>query len=116
VNELAADVFYHDVSGTLAVEYGRLLGKQPAATFSTPVAHAGWRSIPSTYVYTTEDRSLPLVYQRYMAKRAQEVAGHEGKVQPFEGDMGEIDIPSGHTPFLSMTDKMGEILIRAAEV
>lgn len=111
------DIFYHDVPESLASQYARVLGKQPMATFTTPVAHAGWRSVPSTYIYTTQDRSLPLAYQQFMAKRAKELASQDGgSVKPFEGEIGEVSLPSGHTPFLSMTEKMGEILIRAAEV
>lgn len=116
LKEEATDVLYHDLPEALISTYARLLGKQPTATFNTPVAHAGWRSVPSTYVYTTQDRSLPLAYQRFMAKRAKEVAGKEGSsVKPFDGEIGEVSVDSGHTPFLSMTDKMGDILIRAAD-
>jgi hypothetical protein len=115
LNERAADVFYHDVPKTLISQYAPLLGKQPTATFGTPVVHAGWRSVPSTYVYTTQDRPLPLPYQQFMAKRAQEVAGQDGGVKPFEGGLGEISLDAGHTPFLSMTEKVGEILVRLAE-
>ena len=111
------DVFYHDVPKPLASQYARVLGKQPTVTFNTPVVHAGWRSVPSTYIYTTQDRSLPLGYQQFIAKRAKEVASQDGaSVKPFDGDIGEVALDSGHTPFLSMTEKMGEILIKAAEV
>jgi hypothetical protein len=97
--------------------YTSLLGKQPMATSTTPVVYAGWRSVPSTYVYTTQDRPLPLHFQQFMAKRAREAAGQDGSsVRPFEGEMGEVTVDSGHTPFLSMTEKMGDILIRAAEI
>jgi hypothetical protein len=82
------------------------------ATFGTPVVYAGWRSVPSTYVYTRQDRPLPLLFQEFMAKRAQ---GQEGDVRPFGGEMGEVYLDSGHTPFLSMTEEIGDILIRAAE-
>lgn len=117
LNEKAADIFYHDVSEPLFLQYACLLGKQPTATFTTPVVHAGWRSVPSTYVYTVQDRQLPLAYQQFMVKRAQEVAGQDGNaLRPFEGEIGELYVDSGHTPFLSMTEKMGDILIRTAQV
>ena len=114
----ATDVFYHDVPEPLVTQYAGLLGKQPVATFSTPVVNAGWRSVPSTYVYTTQDRPLPLAYQQFMVKRAQEVAGQDagGSVRPFEGELGEVHVDAGHTPFLSMTVTIGEVLIRAAKV
>jgi len=115
LNKNAADIFYHDVPEPLFSQYARLLGKQPAATFATPVVHAGWRSVPSTYVYTRQDRPLPLLYQEFMAKRAQRVASQDRGLRLFEGEMGEVYIDSGHTPFLSMTEEMGNILIRAAE-
>ena len=118
LNEQAADVFYHDMPEQLVTQYAGLLGKQPAATFSTPVAHAGWRNVPSTYVYTTQDRPCPRAYQQFMVKRAQEVAGQDagGSVRPFEGELGEVVVDAGHTPFLSMTETMGGILIRAADI
>jgi hypothetical protein len=59
---------------------------------------------------------MPLEYQQFMAKRAQEVVGQDGSLRPFEGEIGEMYLDYGHTPFLSMTEKMGEILIRVAEV
>ena len=112
----AADVLYHDVPEPLFSQYASLLGKQPAATFSSPVVYAGWRDVPSTYIYATQDRQMPLAYQKFMVKRAQEVARQDGSVMPFEGEIGELYLDSGHTPFLSMTQKLGEVLIRAAEV
>jgi pimeloyl-ACP methyl ester carboxylesterase len=97
-------------------QYAALLGKHPMATFTTPVVHAGWRSVPSTYVYTRQDRPLPLLFQEFMAKRAKRVASEDGgDVRPFNGEMGEAYIDCGHTPFLSNTEEMGDILIRAAE-
>ena len=51
-----------------------------------------------------------------MVKRAQETARQDGSVMPFEGEIGELYLDSGHTPFLSVTQKLGEVLIRAAEV
>ncbi len=118
LNEQAADVFYHDVPEPLVAQYAGLLGKQPVATFSTPVVHAGWRSVPSTFVYTAQDRPLPPPYQQFMVKRAQQVAGQDagGRVRPFEGELGEVHVDSGHTPFLSMTETIGGILIKAAGI
>ncbi|KAK3896992.1 hypothetical protein C8A05DRAFT_48207 [Staphylotrichum tortipilum] len=116
LNDLAVDTFYHDVPEPLVSQYAPLLGKQPAATFATPVGYAGWRRVPSTFVYTTHDRPLPLVYQQFIGRRAQEVANQHGCVRPFEGAMGEVYMDSGHTPFLSRMQEMGDILIRAAEI
>lgn len=115
VKEHAAGIFYHDVPEPLFSQYAQILGKQPMATFGTPVVHAGWRSVPSTYVYTRQDRPLPLLYQEFMVKRAQRVASQDNGLRPFEGEMGEVYVDSGHTPFLSMTEEIGDILIRAAE-
>jgi len=120
LNPRATKTFYHDVPDHLVSQYAPLLGKQPAATFTTPVAHAGWRAaaVPSTYVYTRQDRPLPLPYQQFMVRRAQEeaAAGRDGGVRPFGGAMGEVYVDAGHTPFLSATREMGDILVRAAEV
>jgi pimeloyl-ACP methyl ester carboxylesterase len=108
-------VFYHDVPEPMFSQYAALLGKHPMSTFSTPVVHAGWRSVPSTYVYTRQDRPLPLLFQEFMAKRTQRVGSEGGGLRPFDGEMGEVYVDSGHTPFLSNTEEMGDILIRAAE-
>jgi hypothetical protein len=99
----------------LRSKYTQVLGKQPIATFNTSVVYAGWRSVPSTYVFTTLDRALEPVYQHFMVERAVKQGGKHA-VTPFGGEMGQLYVESGHTPFLSMPQKIGEILVRAAEM
>lgn len=74
------------------------LGK--ASSFDKTTA-AAYLSIPSVYVIAENDRGLLPVVQEALVKTAQE-AGADMKVER---------IPTGHTPFLAMPDRMTEIIL-----
>jgi pimeloyl-ACP methyl ester carboxylesterase len=94
--DLAVAAFYHDVEPGLAAETAaelrpfELRGFQPVQTDLV----AAWKTVPSTYVLTTDDRSVHPEDQRIMARNATEV----------------VEIPTGHSPFLSRPDLVADIV------
>jgi pimeloyl-ACP methyl ester carboxylesterase len=94
--ELAEPLFLQDcdrpaIDGAMA-----RLTRQTAAAVATPVAHAAWRTIPSTYVVCAEDRATPPAVQRAQAQRA-------GRV---------VELPTGHHPMLSRPDLVAAAIPR----
>ncbi|KAJ9151765.1 hypothetical protein NKR23_g2924 [Pleurostoma richardsiae] len=112
--DLSPESFYHDVPEAERAKYGAMLGKHPISCFRTAVTMPGWGEVPSTYIYTTLDRALPLVYQKFMVKKVKDAA-KEGDTRPFEGELGEFTLESGHSPFLSQIEGLGSILIATTE-
>ena len=70
------------------------LSPQPLASFAQPIRTASWKTTPSTYVVCTEDRAITIELQRAMAKRCRHV----------------VDLPTAHSPFLSMPERVADIL------
>lgn len=91
---------------------------QPIAPTLEPIKHAGWRYIPSTAVYATKDKPMPLQYAEFMVKRAQNEEAREGGVRAFSGELGEAYMDCGHCAMFFLEDKvkeLGKILVAAAE-
>ncbi len=64
------------------------------------VEHCAWREIPVTYIYTTQDMTVPWDYQKSMVERMQA----EGQaVHTFE-------LATGHCPNLTMTQEVVDIV------
>ncbi|WKU49051.1 alpha/beta fold hydrolase [Streptomyces sp. VNUA116] len=90
------EAFYSDVPAQEAEQALRRLTHQSLRTFCEPVTAVGWRDVPSTYILCEHDRALAPHDQERMAARAQSV--HR--------------LPSGHSPFLSMPDRLADLLVR----
>lgn len=75
-----------------------LLGPQPAASFAQPVRHEPWRTVPSTYVVCERDQAITASLQRHMAARCTSV----------------VTLPVDHSPFLSATAEVVELLASLA--
>lgn len=76
---------------------------QPVAPFDTPVSlddREALEAIPRCYVLCTRDRAIPPALQRLMAGRA--------------GCMEVVELDTDHSPHLSMTDELAEVLDRLA--
>ncbi|GGZ29239.1 hypothetical protein GCM10010300_85210 [Streptomyces olivaceoviridis] len=98
VREDPAQTLYNDVpQDKRKAALARLL-PQTALSFAEPVSRAGWKTVPTSYVLCDDDRSLPPSYQQPFAERA-------GAVH---------HLPSGHTPLLSMPEKLADLLERIA--
>jgi pimeloyl-ACP methyl ester carboxylesterase len=92
--DLRIDTFYGDLPATEAQLWADRLLLHSAAAVSTPVSAAAWRDMPSTYVVTTEDHSIPPGLQRRMAAQA---------------DV-QLELHSGHSPFLSQPQLVAGLL------
>lgn len=64
--------------------------------------HAAWRHIPSTYIFTTQDRAVPGEYQKIMTR----------KVKAEGVPLTEEEYPTSHSIFLTMTEEMVKVIDR----
>ena len=67
---------------------------QPFATLTQPANGAPWKSVPSTYVVCTDDRSIHPGHQTYMSARCSTV----------------VTLDTDHSPFLSMTTETAGVI------
>lgn len=90
----------------------------PVAPFLEPIKQTGWRYIPSTAVYATKDKPIPLQFAEFMVKRAQNEEARQGGVRAFTGELGEAYMDCGHCGMFLIDEKvkeLGKILVAAAE-
>ncbi|KAK5048239.1 hypothetical protein LTR84_005909 [Exophiala bonariae] len=89
--------FYHDLPQKDAEHYASLLVPHVWTVYCTPVPFAGFKVVPTYYLLTEDDKSLPPEWQRLIIKMADEVTLH-GKIV--------VDtIHASHSPFLSKVDE-----------
>jgi pimeloyl-ACP methyl ester carboxylesterase len=88
------EAFFHDVDADAAARAAAGMRLQSVASFRQPLTTAAWRTIPSTYVVTTDDAAIPVELQRGMAARSTRV--HE--------------LPGSHSPFLSRPAELADLL------
>jgi pimeloyl-ACP methyl ester carboxylesterase len=69
------------------------------ATFTTPLTKAAWKTKPSWYIVSTEDRMIPPDAERFMAKRA------NAKV---------TEIKASHVAFISHPEEIAAVIEAAA--
>jgi pimeloyl-ACP methyl ester carboxylesterase len=98
IGELAPEVgferFYQDCPLELQQAAVARLCRQNLESAIQPTTVAAWHTIPSTYVVCSQDLALPPSWERLLAKRATEV----------------LELDSSHSPFLSMPDKVADVL------
>ncbi|SAL51430.1 signal peptide protein [Caballeronia turbans] len=101
---LTEDAFLRDFAGDLPVARARELFAVQAPfhkdLLAGKTAHAAWRSKPSFYAVSTQDRTIDPGLQRYMAKR-----------------MGAttIEIEASHLSLISHPDLITNLVLRAAK-
>ncbi|MET7694661.1 alpha/beta hydrolase [Streptomyces sp. NPDC005483] len=99
VRENPETTLYNDVPDDKRdAALARLL-PQSALSFAEPVNRAAWKALPSSYVLCDDDQSLPPSYQEPFAQRTGTT----------------YHLPSGHTPLLSMPDKLADLLDEIAQ-
>jgi len=98
------NAFYHDLPIAEQKHWSSLLKSQTYASKKSPLTYTAWRYIPTTFVIAEEDRAIPAFLQEGFCKAAIE-KGASLKVQR---------LPSSHSPFLSMPDKVVECIKAAA--
>jgi pimeloyl-ACP methyl ester carboxylesterase len=74
------------------------LGGMASSAIATPIAAAGWREHPSTYVVTTLDRLVSPALQRTLAAQATTVE----------------EVEAGHMPTVTQPTRLAEIIAAAA--
>lgn len=105
----------------------------PAAVLagSTPLTHAGWLHVRSTFVYATADRIIPPAYQKSLVDRADQVlaaraaggreelcsSGLEGHgATKVPGRFETVEMDSDHCSMFVLpkhVEKLGEVLIKS---
>ena len=80
--------------------------KHPKAAQFTAVSHEAFREVPITYLLCENDQALPIGVQKMMIGRIEEAGVNVGTIESCEGS---------HSPFLSMPEKVVEVVVRAAE-
>ena len=93
----AVEILYHDVPEEVAAAALARLDPQPLALFTTPVRLREPIAIPTDYVVCTEDGAIPLPLQELMAQRSPATV---------------FRLASSHSPMLSMTGEVADILTR----
>jgi pimeloyl-ACP methyl ester carboxylesterase len=101
--QLSENAFLHDFAGDLPEAQARVL-YAVQAPFNRPLlagktTHAAWRSKPSWYAVSTEDRTINPDLERFMAKR-----------------MGAttIEVKASHLSLISQPDTIANLILEAA--
>lgn len=79
-----------------AEAYVSTLVRWNGKTMYEPLSHCAWKEIPVTYIYTTQDMTVPFDYQKSMVQNLQSV-GREVQT---------IELETGHCPNLTMTKEV----------
>lgn len=100
---LGEEAFLHDFAGDLPADKARVLYAVQwpfnRALLADKTTHAAWRSKPSWYAVSSEDRTIDPDLERFMAKR-----------------MGAktIEIKAGHLSLISHPDTVANLILEAA--
>jgi pimeloyl-ACP methyl ester carboxylesterase len=100
---LGEEAFLHDFAGDLPADQARVLYavQEPfkRALLADKTTHAAWRSKPSWYAVSTEDRTINPDLERFMAKR-----------------MGAktIEVKASHLSLISQPDIIAGLILEAA--
>lgn len=97
--------FYHDIPATEQAKWIAKLVRHPtSAQFEAPKSElaAAWRKIPVTYLFCMGDKGLTAPLQEMMVKR----------IQDAEADLvvDRQHCDASHSPFLSMPDKVVDVV------
>jgi pimeloyl-ACP methyl ester carboxylesterase len=97
--DAVADIFAADAPQQVQEYIAANIKPEPLAPLATPVhlTEKNFGSIKKVYIHTVNDHAISYPAQQYMVK-----AGKVAKV---------YTLPSSHTPFISMPDKLAAILI-----
>ncbi|MBB5773977.1 pimeloyl-ACP methyl ester carboxylesterase [Nonomuraea jabiensis] len=85
---------YGDLPDAEAEQAVSKLVNQTLRSFAEKVDAAAWRSVPSTYIITEQDKAIPPALQEQMAAQAAEI--HR--------------LPGGHSPFLSQPRRLAALI------
>jgi pimeloyl-ACP methyl ester carboxylesterase len=93
--------FYGDCTAEQVLTASQKICAQPIANLGSIIQSDPMRTIATTYVVCTEDRTIPVETQRAMiaAVRATGI------------EINERELPSSHSPFLSMPNELAAIIM-----
>jgi pimeloyl-ACP methyl ester carboxylesterase len=91
----STEIFYADVDAEIAAACSAQLGLQSVSSFADELTGAGWHDTASTYIICEQDQAIPPPAQEAMSARAGSV----------------LRLASSHSPFLSMPDRVAEIVL-----
>lgn len=97
--------FYNDLPPEDARHFVTQLVVHPTAAQWTEVTHEAFREISTTYLLCENDQALPLEVQKMICGRIEAL----GVNVDYETCLG------GHSPFLSMPDKVAEVVNKVAQ-
>jgi pimeloyl-ACP methyl ester carboxylesterase len=97
--EKVADVFANDLPKEEAALLAATQKPLAAAIFGEPLKAAAWKSIPSWYVVSTQDRAINPELERFMAKRM------NAKTE---------ELKASHVSFISNPDEIAKVIESAA--
>jgi pimeloyl-ACP methyl ester carboxylesterase len=98
VPELADAHLYHDCTPEQRARARSLLVPQAARSGRGTPIRTAWRTAPSTYVMSTEDRAVAPEVQRRMAARCTDI----------------VELEAGHSAYLSRTRDVAELVASIA--
>ena len=98
------DVFAADAPSQIGDYIANNIKPEPLAPLATPVnlTDGNYGSVKKVYIHTINDHAVSYAFQNIMVKNN----GHVVK---------EYALPSSHTPFISMPDKLAAILLMASK-
>jgi pimeloyl-ACP methyl ester carboxylesterase len=101
--QLSEEAFLRDFAGDVPADKARVLYavQQPfkKTLLSGKTTHAAWRSKPSWYAVSTEDRTINPDLERFMAKRM---------------NAKTIEVKSSHVSLISQPDAIANLILEAA--
>ena len=101
--QLTEEAFLRDFAGDLPADKARILYAVQAPFNRTlltgKTTHAAWRSKPSWYAVSTEDRTINPDLERFMAKRM---------------GANTIEVKSSHLSLISQPDTITDLILQAA--
>jgi hypothetical protein len=98
-------VTFSDLPHAEAVAWAAKMPHHSTISFAGELNYPTYKDIPSSYLFTKEDKTIPPVMQRSMVDAANELRG---------SPLIEYDIPSGHVPFISMPGAVVEVVRKVA--
>lgn len=73
------------------------------ASLHGETTYEAWKDVPSTYVYTTEDRCVPPAYQDLCIENAREAGV----------SLGVVTFHGGHSPYAKYPREISDLVVRA---
>ena len=91
--------------------YGAMMDVFSSRIYRDALTHAGWRTVPSTFVLGTMDKALEVAFAEEHVDAAMAALEAEGRGRMIE----KVVLESDHLMMISQPDQVAEILVEAAK-